>query len=147
VVVLSVRAKGLRDSTDVAVKSRGLFRGDGGRRRREAGARRPAAIVTDAGTVTALLLLDKLNRSCGRRGRISVTVQASVPVPVSELLLQETALSVAGACPVPLRLIAALPVEALLPIATDPLNAPAVAGSKRMVSVAVCFGFSVNRVR
>jgi hypothetical protein len=103
----------------------------------------PAAIVTEAGTVTALLLLDKLTVVALVAAEISVTAQASVPAPVSELLLQETALSVASACPVPLRPIVALPVEALLPIVTDPLAAPAVAGSKLIVSVAVCFGFSV----
>ncbi|MGD0367387.1 MAG: hypothetical protein ABSA94_08005 [Acidobacteriaceae bacterium] len=103
----------------------------------------PAAIVTEAGTVTALLLLDKLTAVALVVAEVSVTVQESVPAPISEPLLQEMALSTAGACPVPLRLMVALPVEALLPIVTDPLAAPAVAGSKLMVSVAVCFGFSV----
>ena len=97
----------------------------------------PAAIVTEAGTVTALLLLDKLTVVAWSLPTVSVTVQASVPAPVSDPLLQETALSVAGACPVPLRLIVALPAEALLLIVTDPLKAPAVAGSKLIVSVAV----------
>jgi hypothetical protein len=103
----------------------------------------PAAIVTDAGTVTALLLLDKLTVVAVVAAALSVTVQASVPAPVSDPLLQETALSVVAACPVPLRPMVAVPVDAVLPIVTDPLAAPAVAGSKLMVSVAVCFGFSV----
>jgi hypothetical protein len=143
VVVLSVRAKVFEIPPDVAVKVAVCFEVTAVAVAVKPALDAPAAIVTDAGTVTALLLLDKLTVVAVVAAEVSVTVQASVPVPVSELLLQETALSVAGACPVPLRLIAALPVEALLPIATDPLNAPAVAGSKRMVSVAVCFGFSV----
>jgi hypothetical protein len=104
----------------------------------------PAAIVTEAGTVTELLLLDKLTAVALVAAEVNVTVQASVPAPVSDPLLHETALSVAGACPVPLRLIVVVPpVEALLLIVTDPLKAPAVVGSKLIVSVAVCFGFSV----
>jgi hypothetical protein len=73
----------------------------------------------------------------------SVTVQASVPAPVSVALVQETVLSVAGACPVPLSAIVA-ELAALLLIVTDPLTAPAVAGSKPTVSVAVWPGFSVT---
>jgi hypothetical protein len=104
----------------------------------------PAAIVTEAGTVTELLLLAKVTVVALVAADVSVTVQASVPAPVSDPLLQETVLSVAGACPVPLRLIAVVPpVEALLLIVTDPLAAPAVVGSKLIVSVAACFGFSV----
>ncbi|MGC2297262.1 MAG: hypothetical protein WA476_00565 [Acidobacteriaceae bacterium] len=104
----------------------------------------PAAIVTEAGTVTELLLLDKFTVVALVAADVSVTVQASVPAPVSDPLLQETVLSVAGACPVPLRLMVVVPpVEALLLIVTDPLAAPAAVGSKLIVSVAVCFGFSV----
>jgi hypothetical protein len=104
----------------------------------------PATIVTEAGTVTELLLLDKLTVVALVAAEVNVTVQVSVPAPASDPLLQETALSVAGACPVPLRLIVVVPpVEALLLIVTDPLKAPAVVGSKLIVSVAVCFGFSV----
>jgi len=102
----------------------------------------PAAIVTEAGAVTALLLLNRLTVVAVVAAEVSVTVQASVPAPVSDPLLQETALSVAGACPVPFRLMVA--VAALLLIATDPVNEAAVAGSKLIVNAAVCPGFSVT---
>jgi hypothetical protein len=96
----------------------------------------PAAIVTEGGTVTALLLLDKLTVVAVVATALSVTAQESVPAPASELLLHETALSTAGACPVPLRVMVAVPLEALLPIVIDPLKAPAVAGAKLIVRVA-----------
>jgi hypothetical protein len=102
----------------------------------------PAAMVTEAGTVTALLLLARLTTVALVAADVMVTVQASVPAPVSDPLLQEIPLSVAGACPVPLSVIVPV-LEALLPIVTDPLAAPAVAGSKPTVSVAVWPGFSV----
>jgi hypothetical protein len=104
----------------------------------------PAAIVTDAGNVTALLLLARLTAVALAAAEVSVTVHASVPTPVSDPPLQDRALSVGvtGACPVPLRLIVA--VAALLLIAIDPVKDPAVAGSKLIVSVAVCPGFSVT---
>ncbi len=57
----------------------------------------PAAIVTEAGTVTALLLFDKLTVVAVVAAALSVTVQESVAAPVNELLLHETALSAAGA--------------------------------------------------
>jgi hypothetical protein len=103
----------------------------------------PAAIVTDAGTVTALLLLARVTAVALVAAEVSVTVHASVPAPVSDPLLHISALSVAGAWPVPLRLIAAVPV-ALLLIVTEPVKAPAVAGSKLIVSVAVWPGFKVT---
>ncbi len=102
----------------------------------------PDAIVTDAGTVIALLLLDNVAVVALVAAEVSETVQASVPAPVRDPLLQDTALSVAGACPVPLRLIVA--AAALLAIVTEPVNAPAVVGSKLMVSVAAWPGFSVT---
>jgi hypothetical protein len=104
----------------------------------------PAAIVTDPGTVTAVLLLARLTAVALVAAEVSVTVHATVPAPVSDPPLQERALSVGatGACPVPLRLIVA--VAALLLIAIDPAKEPAVAGSKLIVSVAVWPGFSVT---
>jgi hypothetical protein len=102
----------------------------------------PAAIVTDAGTVTALLLLDRATIVALLAAEVRDTVQASVPAPVSDPLLQETALNVAAACPVPLRPI--ITAAALLPIAIDPVNEPAVAGSNPIVSVAVWPGLSVT---
>jgi hypothetical protein len=94
----------------------------------------PEAIVTEAGKVTELLLLVKATVVAAGAAELSDTVQASVPAPVSDPLLHESALSVAGACPVPLRLTVA--VDALLLIVTEPAKFPAVVGSKLIVSVA-----------
>ena len=77
----------------------------------------PAGTFTELGTVTAELLLDRLTVSPPLGAEVvSATVQASVPDPVMAPLLQDSALSAAGAgIPVPLRLsTAALPVEELL---------------------------------
>jgi hypothetical protein len=102
----------------------------------------PAAMVTEPGTVTAPLLLARLTAVALVAAEVRVTVHASVPAPVSDPLLQESALKVAGVWPIPLRLIAM--GDALLLIVTDPVNVPAVAGSKLIVNVAVCFGLSVR---
>jgi len=108
----------------------------------------PAPTVTEAGAVTAVLLLARLTTVALVAADVSATVQASLPAPVSDALLHETALNTAGACPVPLSAIvpalAALLLEALLPIVTDPLTAPAAVGSKPIASVAVCPGFNVT---
>jgi hypothetical protein len=96
-----------------------------------------AATVTVAGTVTDELLLARLtaNPPLGA-APFSVTVQLSVPAPVSDELEQESELSVAR--PVPLRAtVAAPPEEALLDIVSDPVAAPAVVGSNCTVSMAV----------
>jgi hypothetical protein len=103
----------------------------------------PAATVTEAGTVTALLLLERLTGVALAATPVSVTVQVSVAVPVSDALVQETPLT--AGCPVPLSAIVP-PLVALLPIVTVPLAAPAVVGSNPMVSVAVWPGVSVNGV-
>ena len=102
----------------------------------------PAATVTEAGTVTALLLLARLTAVELGAAPVSVTVQGSVAAPVSEALLHETALTVG--CPVPLSAIVA--VVALLVIVTEPVAAPATVGSKPTVRLAVWPGFSVNGV-
>jgi hypothetical protein len=62
----------------------------------------PAGTVTDAGTVTALLLLDRftLNPPDGA-ALVSVTVQASVAAPVSVRLLQERELNATTLLEVP----------------------------------------------
>ena len=66
----------------------------------------PAGTVTDAGTVTALLLLARdIAKPPLGAAAVRVTVQTSLAAPVSELLAQESALSAAGA-DVALRLIA-----------------------------------------
>jgi hypothetical protein len=51
----------------------------------------PAAMVTEAGTLTALLLLCKAIVVAFPIALDSVTAQASVPAPVSDALLQESA--------------------------------------------------------
>ena len=102
----------------------------------------PAATVTDAGTVTAVLLLARLTAVAVAAAPVRVTVQGSVAAPVSDALLHETKLT--AGCPVPLSAIVA--VVALLVIVTVPVAAPAVVGSKPTVKVAVWPGFSVNGV-
>jgi hypothetical protein len=78
-----------------------------------------AGTVSVAGTITAESLLDKLILSPPvGASSLNVTVQASVPDPVIDPLLQESPLNAAAgvaATPVPLKLIRALPlVEELL---------------------------------
>ena len=107
----------------------------------------PAGTVTEVGTLTAELLLERLAASPPEpAAAVSVTVQASLPAPVIEPLPQLNALNVpAVACPVPLKLIVAVaPLDALLVSVTAPLAAPAVVGSKATVSVAVWPGFRVS---
>ena len=99
-----------------------------------------AGTLTVAGRVTAASLLERLTLSPPLPAAVlRVTVQASVPAPVIEPLVQERALSVPGTTvPVPLRLITAvgLVVELLVRVSA-PLTAPAAEGSKLTVSVAV----------
>jgi hypothetical protein len=99
----------------------------------------PLATVTDAGTVTALLLLLRVTVTPPLLAAdVRVTVQASVVAPVSELLLQETALGAGTAWPVPLRLTVAVPpAVALLLMVSVPAAAAAVLGSKVIAMVAV----------
>ncbi len=106
----------------------------------------PAGTVTDPGTVTALLLLDKLTASPPvPAAAVNVTVQASVPVLVIDPLLQLSPPSCpAVACPVPLRAMAAVAAVVLVVRVTDPVTAPAAVGSNSMFSVAVCPGFRVS---
>ena len=95
-----------------------------------------AGTVTVAGTVTAVLLLERLttNPPLGATA-FNVTVQASVPEPVMEPLPQVTALTVV---PVPLRLtVVEAPLEELLVRASEPETAPAVVGSNWTDKVAV----------
>jgi len=68
--------------------------------------------ITDAGTVTAELLLDKLTvKPPTAAAVLKDRVQASVPDPVIDPLLQDSALNAAGTevpvMPVPLRLTVA----------------------------------------
>jgi hypothetical protein len=71
-----------------------------------------AGIVTVAGTVTAALLLARLTlKPPLPAAAVSVTVQLSLPDPVMDALLQESALNDASAdVPVPVRLITAVPL-------------------------------------
>jgi hypothetical protein len=91
----------------------------------------PLDAVTDAGTVTALLLLLRfIVRPPLVAAEVRVTVQASVAAPVSELLAQEMALGTGAACPVPLRLTVVVPpAVALLVMVSVPVAAPALLGS------------------
>jgi hypothetical protein len=76
-----------------------------------------AGTVTVAGTETATLLLDRLTLSpLLGAGALNVTVQASVPDPANDALLQDKALSAAGSgSAVPLSPITAVgAVEELL---------------------------------
>jgi hypothetical protein len=107
----------------------------------------PDATVTEAGTVTALLLLARVTvRPPDAAAAVRLTVQASLPEPVMELLVQETALRVpAGDWPVPLRLTTAVPLlEELLLRVSDPLAAPAVVGLKVTVRVTLWPGLRVT---
>jgi len=107
----------------------------------------PAATVTEAGTVSALLLLARLTTVALVTADVKLTVHPSVPAPASVALPHVTPLNVAAACPVPLNaivpLLTALLLEALLLIVTIPLTAPVDVGSKPTVSIAVCPGFKV----
>jgi hypothetical protein len=89
----------------------------------------PAVIVTEAGTVTEEELLARFTVNPPlAAAAFSVTLQASVPAPVIDELVQESALSTAT--PVPLRATVAVPlVNELLLIVKVPEAAPAVAGS------------------
>jgi hypothetical protein len=76
-----------------------------------------AGTVTLAGTVTAALLLESATlRPPLAAAEVSVTVQATTPDSVMDLLLHESALNAAGTgVPVPLRAITAVePPEELL---------------------------------
>lgn len=100
----------------------------------------PPATVTDAGTVTTLLLLVRLTTVAFVADEDSITVHASVPAPVSDALLHETALTAADAgdapCPVPVNGIV-VSLEVLSTIVAVPLKALADLGSKVMMRFAV----------
>ena len=102
-----------------------------------------AGTVTVAGTATAALLLERLTLSPPLPAAVlRFTVQASLPVPVIETLVQVSAFSAPGAAafvPVPLRLITPIGfVEELLVKVRAPVTGPVAEGSKPTVSVADC---------
>ena len=104
----------------------------------------PDATVTAAGSVTAALLLERftINPPLGAAA-FSVTVQTSVPDPVREALVQETALTTG--MPVPLRLIAEMGlVEELLEMVSCPTADPEAAGLNCTPSVTAWAGFNVT---
>ena len=96
-----------------------------------------AGTVTEAGTVTAVLLLVRLTViPPPGAAPFSETMQESDPAPVIAELVHEIALRVAR--PVPLRLIVAVPPEeALLEMVSVPVAAPADVGSNCTCRVAV----------
>lgn len=91
----------------------------------------PAATVTEAGTVTAALLLDRLTTvpPLGAAG-LTVTVHESVPGAMNALFAQvsELGTDATTAAPVPLKLTTAAPPLALLVIVSWPVVAPEAAG-------------------
>ena len=96
----------------------------------------PAATVTEAGTVTAELLLARFTaRPPLAAAAFSVTVQVSVAGPLIEPLAQVSPVNTGT--PVPVRLTAVeLPVDELLVMVSVPEAAPAAVGSNCTVSVA-----------
>jgi hypothetical protein len=93
----------------------------------------PAATVTEAGTVTAELLLDKLTVAPPLPAAVlSATVQESVPEPVMDALTQDSALNVAvtdADVPVPLRATTTVPlVEEVLATMICPAAVPVATG-------------------
>jgi hypothetical protein len=104
----------------------------------------PAATVTEAGTVTAELLLARPTANPPlAAATFSVTVQLSVPAPVIDALLQFKPLN--DGVPEPLRLTTVdVPLDELLVKVNDPESAPAAVGSNCTVSVAVEFGLRVS---
>ena len=110
----------------------------------------PAATVTEAGTVTAVLVDERLTLipPLGA-GALRDTVQASVAAPVMDPLAQANPFNAGteDAVPVPLRMTAAeVPVELLLLLVMVnwPVTAPAAVGSNVTLKTADCPGFSVS---
>jgi hypothetical protein len=95
----------------------------------------PAATITEDGTVTVALLLARFTeKPPSAAAAFNVTVHASVPEPIIELLLHASDVNVgAGAFtarPVPLRLITSVPlIAASLVTVNKPFAAPEVDGS------------------
>jgi hypothetical protein len=110
----------------------------------------PAATVTETGTVTAVLVDERLTLipPLGA-GALRDTVQASVAAPVMDPLAQANPFNAGteDAVPVPLRMTAAeVPVELLLLLVMVnwPVTAPAAVGSNVTLKTADCPGFSVS---
>ena len=99
----------------------------------------PNGTITDAGTVTALLLLARATvRPPLPAPADRLTVQASLPAPVNDVVAQARVLSTpAAAWPVPLRLTVAVLGEALSLKVMVPLTVPVAVGVKVTASAAV----------
>jgi len=104
----------------------------------------PATTVTEAGTVTAELLLATLTENPPlAAATFNATVQLSVPALVIDALLQFNPLRTGR--PEPLRLTTVeVPLDELLVKVNEPESAPAAVGSNCTVSVAVEFGLRVS---
>jgi hypothetical protein len=102
--------------------------------------------VTEAGTFTSELLLDKSTRAPPvAAAALTVTVQTSVVEVVKDVLAH--VMPVASGSPVPVRVMAAVvPAELLLLLVMVnlPVTAPAAVGSNLTVNAVVCPGFSVT---
>jgi hypothetical protein len=109
----------------------------------------PGATATNAGTATEVLSLARpTDTPLLAAGPVSVTVQASVPEPVAELLAQLSELSVvegAAAIPVPLRpTTSELLLAALLLIVNWPVAAPVAEGLNWTAKLKVLFGLTLT---
>jgi hypothetical protein len=104
----------------------------------------PAGTVTEAGTVTAPLLLARFTVNPPVAAvAFNVTVQLSVPAPVKDPLVQLRPLSTGT--PVPLRpTIVDVPLVELLVSVSCPVKTPAAVGSNCTVNVALCMEFRVS---
>jgi len=108
----------------------------------------PASTVTNAGTLTAGLLLDRLTLSPPFGAAVlRVKLHASVadPASVPFAQLNDVRVGKGRLVPVPLRPIAiVLSPEALLVTVNAPVTAPVVFGSNCTLSVTAWFGLSVS---
>jgi hypothetical protein len=104
----------------------------------------PAGTITEAGTVTMLLLLARLTLAPPlAAAAFRVAVQTLEPEPVNDAASQDSPLS--AVVPVPLRIITVGdPVVELLEMLNCPVTEPADVGSNCTVNVAVCVGFKVT---
>lgn len=103
----------------------------------------PAGTVTEPGTFTSELLLERLTADPPLAAAVfNVTVQLSVPEPVNERLAQLSPLSTGTPVPLTPTTVEVPPAE-LLVTDTCPLAAPAAVGSNCTLSVSVWPGDNV----
>ena len=107
----------------------------------------PDATVSDDGTETAALLLERFTASpAAGAGPVRLTLHPSDPDPVNEALVHVRPANVGGAIPTALRLMAILPDEELDPIDSTAAYVFACAGVNERTSDADWPGFRVNGV-